>query len=112
MIARAFAITLALATAALPAASRADDPNDPTMRDPAARARDHAAIARMNRDQLAYVQQRDAGYAQGWQAWHDAQGNAPDQAYADARARYVRDLAAWRAAADACRAGDGRACGN
>ena len=96
---------LAMAGTLLSAAARADDPSDSTMHAPAARAADHDAIARLNRDQLAYVQQRDAGYAQGW---HTTPRD--DTAYADARAQYARQLASWRAQVAACRAGAWSAC--
>jgi len=118
-----FAAALALGLMLVPAAAMADDPNDPAMRDAGARARDHATIQRLNRQQLAYVQQRDAGYAEGWRDWREARGGKAaysrgrghdaDSAqgnYARERARYERDMAQWRRAVAACRAGDYSAC--
>lgn len=115
----------ALAAASFPTLALADDPNDPAMRNAEARARDRETIRRLNREELARVQQRDAGYAAGWQAWRERNG-APQAApsrsrrsddYARARAdyerdraAYERDLARWRRAAAACREGDYYAC--
>jgi len=92
-------------------AAWADDPNDPAMRDPRARVRDHEATRRLNEGELAYVQRRDAGYAQGWRNGSGGTRDASaDADYARERARYERELAAWREAVAACRAGDYRAC--
>lgn len=99
------AIALAGMTAATSA--YADDPYDPTMRSPAARARDKAIIRSLNLKELARVRERDARYA----AEARASRNAMD-AYAADRARYERDMAAWRRAVAACRAGDYSACDN
>ncbi|MCW1402363.1 hypothetical protein OKA06_08505 [Novosphingobium sp. MW5] len=105
------AVALALGTVAA-APALADDPNDPAMRDPAARAKDRAIIRKLNRDQLAYVQKRDAEYAKGWQAWREYQERGPeaDEGYASARARHERDMAAWRRAVAACEAGRWEYC--
>lgn len=115
----------------VPAVAHADDPLDPTMRTAAARARDHERIRQLNLAELARVQQRDAGYAQGWQDWRETRERAgryseggddgqyaarsreyarANSEYADSRARYEREMAAWRRAVDACRAGDWSAC--
>lgn len=95
-----FACALALCIALVPAAASADDPRDPSMRSEAARARDQAIIKRLNREQLATVQNRDAQYAGGWRAWR----NGP-QVNASRQAQYERDMAAWRRAVAKCRAG-------
>ncbi|MBC2663948.1 hypothetical protein H7F51_00290 [Novosphingobium flavum] len=109
-----FAGAVALALALVPVAAQADDPNDPTMRSAAARARDKAIIKRLNEEQLAYVRQRDAGYAEGWRAYREAQqGRQPtrsgdrqaDADYAEARADYQRRMAEWRHAVSACQSG-------
>lgn len=89
--------------------ARADDPNDPSMRNPENRARDKAIIRELNRNQLAHVQKRDAEYAKGWKAWREYKGReynggAGDD-YASARARHERDMAAWRRAVSLCQAG-------
>lgn len=99
---------LIMSAALLPAAAHADDPNDVSMRSPAARARDRAIIRRMNQDQLAYVRKRDAGRMQ---AFHDARAGR-DARYADARADYQRKMAAWRHAVAACKAGRWEYCDN
>ncbi|MGN6357358.1 MAG: hypothetical protein ACTHLU_07735 [Novosphingobium sp.] len=114
-----------LAAVAVPTVALADDPNDPAMRTAAARLRDREIIRQLNRDELARVRERDAGYAEGWQAYRDRAGPAAvdpgysrqSQDYARAqadyardRAAYQRDLARWRRAVAACRAGDYSAC--
>ncbi|MGX7925249.1 hypothetical protein ACWPMX_01600 [Tsuneonella sp. HG094] len=95
-----FAGALALAVAAVVATpSLADDPNDPTMRSAAARARDAAIIRKLNQDQLRHVQQRDAKYAAGNTASRDwaARENA-------------RRMAAWRHAVKMCESGQHQYC--
>ena len=101
---------IALAVLLMPALAQADDPNDPAMRSPAARARDHEMIRQLNLGQLAKVRARDAGYAAGWQQYRDG-GSGGGQSssnadYARARADYERQMADWRYAVAACR--DGR----
>ncbi|MEO6715794.1 MAG: hypothetical protein ABIM50_00890 [Novosphingobium sp.] len=107
--------SVALLTAVLPVAAMADDPHDPAMRTAAARARDHEIIRRMNEEQLAYVGQRDARYAEGWRAYRSRGADREDyeranQRYAQDRSSYERQMAAWRRAVAACRAGDDSAC--
>lgn len=116
---------MALAAALVPGVALADDPNDPAMRNAAARARDRAIIRQLNRDELARVQDRDVRYAEGWRAWRGRADLAPTASshagaaqeyrraqsdYARDRAAYQRDLARWRRAVAACRAGDYAAC--
>jgi hypothetical protein len=102
---RLLAGALALGVALVSTAALADDPNDPSMRSAAARARDKAIIKRLNEEQLAYVRKRDARYAQGWRATRDAAAiNAAN------RARYQRDMAAWRRAVRLCQAGRREYC--
>lgn len=80
---------------------------------PEAIARDRATIRRMNNEQLAYVQKRDAQYAQGWDDYAEANGrgrtssrrNSAQSDYAEARRDYERRLAEWREDVSACRAG-------
>jgi hypothetical protein len=84
----------------LPAAALADDPNDPAMRNAAARARDREMTRQLNLRQGAMVRERDARYA------------AQNQGYAASRADYEQQMASWRRAVAACRAGDYTACGN
>lgn len=114
----------ALAAILLPGTALADDPRDPTMRDPAARARDKAIIRKLNQDELARVRARDAKYAEGWRAYRERNGDGgaaeysgrqsdydrANRNYARDRAAYERDMARWRAAVAACRAGDYSAC--
>jgi hypothetical protein len=84
----------------LPAAALADDPNDPSMRNAAARARDREMTRQLNLRQGAMVRERDARYA------------AQNQGYTQSRADYEQQMAAWRRAVAACNAGDYAACGN
>ena len=103
--------------------ARADDPNDPAMRTAEARARDKAIIKQLNEDQLAYVRERDARYAQGWEAYRQAHGDRDARqaasyadtqgssgAYAQARSDYDAALAQWRRDVAACRAGNYEHC--
>ncbi len=100
----------------MPAAALADDPNDPAMRSAAARAQDKEEIRQLNLRQLEAVRERDARYAKGWSEYRSAQadgGKSHDHAnadYAKRRAEYEREMAAWRRAVAACRAGDYSAC--
>ena len=115
---------LALAAALLPITAMADDPNDPTMRTAAARARDHAIIRRLNQNELASVRERDARYAEGWESYRTRGANSEDyarrrskyeranQRYAEDRSRYQSQMVAWRRAVAACRAGDYSSCDN
>jgi hypothetical protein len=102
-----------------PTVAVADDPRDPAMRDPAARARDRETIRQLNLEQLAMVRERDAEYARGWRA---ARQSGDEYAmltrehqramnnHARDRDLYERELAAWSRAEAACRAGDHSAC--
>ena len=100
MYIRWIAGALALGMALVPVAASADDPHDPSMRSPAARARDAAIIRRLNQEQLAYVQNRDAQYAQGWRAYREGPRVEPAR-----QAAYEREMAAWRRAIAKCTAG-------
>lgn len=94
-----FAGALALGCATVfvaPAPALADDPNDPTMRSAAARAKDKAIIRQLNLDQAAYVKARDARYARGWRAY---------KAYPAQQAAYERRMAEWRRAVRLCESG-------
>lgn len=120
----ALRLVVSLAAVLLPGMALADDPRDPLMRDPAARARDKAIIRQLNQEELTRVQARDAHYAAGWRAYRErvADGGAAEhssrqsdyeqanRSYARERAAYERDMARWRAAVAACRAGDYSAC--
>jgi hypothetical protein len=111
-----------LAAVLAPAPALADDPNDPAMKDPRARARDAEMIRQLNRDMLAQVRERDAKYAQGWQdareyPQREAQYQAAlaayarsNQAYAHDRADYETRMAQWRRAVELCRAGRTEYC--
>jgi len=101
MKARIFISALALGGLVAPGIALADDPNDPTMRNPANRARDAATIRQLNRDQAAYVEARDAQYAEGWQAQRD---------YERERAEYERRMAEWRRAVRLCEGGHHEYC--
>lgn len=104
----------ALAAAMMPAPAMADDPNDPTMRSAAARARDRAIIRQLNRQELARVRKRDARYAQIADA-NRARSREYQRAMAEydrSRAQYEQELAAWRQAVAECRQGNVSACDN
>lgn len=114
-------VCAAIVAAMMPTAALADDPNDPAMRSAAARARDREIIRQLNRQELARVRQRDAGYEEGWRAWREGGGGTTPAArsrdyerdladYSRDRAQYERQMAAWRRAVAACRNGDYSAC--
>lgn len=92
---------LALSALVMPAAAMADDPNDRSMRSAEARSRDAAIIRQLNRDQLRYVQQRDAQYAEGWQAYRD---------YPRHQADHQRRMEEWRHAVRMCESGHHEYC--
>lgn len=126
----AFALVSAASLAtAFASPALADDPRDPAMT-PEAIARDKAIIRKLNQDQLAYVRQRDARYAKGWQDYRQSRGGDDDESdyeeggyqagradyarqsrdYAQARRDYEADLAQWRRDVAACRAGNYSRC--
>lgn len=88
----------ALAALAIPSGAFADDPKDPRMQSREARERDAAIIRQLNLDQLAYVRERDARWAEKRRK-QEAQ-----------QSEYERRMAAWRHAVKMCRAGDYRYC--
>lgn len=92
---------VALGCVLVPGTALADDPNDPTMRSAAARAKDRELTRRLNEAQLRHVRERDAGYAEGWQAYRD---------YPQAQADHDRRMAEWRHAVDQCEAGRWEYC--
>lgn len=110
--------------AVAPATAWADDPKDPAMRSAAARARDREMTRQLNLEELAKTRRRDAHYATGTRAARASGRYAADEeysarsrdyenamtGYADERAHYEREMAAWRSAVAACRAGDYSAC--
>ena len=102
-----FICAVMMGASLLPGAALADDPHDPTMRSAAARARDSAIIKRMNQQQLAYVRERDARNRQSYRV-----RQSDRDAYAEARADYAREMAAWRRAVAACNAGRWEYCNN
>lgn len=116
---------VALAASFVSSVALADNPNDPDMRDPRARARDRQIIRQLNIDELAHVRARDARYAAGWKAYREARnGGGADYAraradndrqradYNRARARHEQDMAAWRRAVAMCRSGHYEYCDN
>jgi hypothetical protein len=82
-------------------AALADDPRDAAMQSRSARERDAAEVRRLNREQLRYVQERDARYAKGWQAYRD---------YPAKQAEYERAMAEWRRAVKLCEDGHHEYC--
>lgn len=107
---------VALAVSLFPAIALADDPRDPSMRNPAVRARDSAATRQLNLGELSRVRAREARGEMGWHYSSDTNGGRNYQQasadYARDRARYERDMAVWRRAVAACRDGDYSACDN
>ena len=115
-------VCAALAASLLPAVALADNPNDPAMRDAAARARDREDTRKLNLGALRDVREREARGELGWRPAR-ATDNAEYAAnsanyrrgmanYARDHAQYEREMAAWRRAVAACRAGDYAACNN
>ena len=98
---RLFAGALVLGLAAVSSAAYADDPNDPSMRNPANRARDKAIIRQLNLDQAAYVRARDARQAAGWRAY---------KSYPSQQVAYERRVAEWRRAVRMCESGRHEYC--
>ena len=104
----------------------ADDPQDPAMRDTAARERDREMVRQLNLQESAKVRERDARYARNWgtsrgdsNADHNTDYSTRVQDHKRAMkdysrnyAQYEREMAEWRRATAACRAGDYSACGN
>ncbi|MCB2080390.1 MAG: hypothetical protein KDE55_22200 [Novosphingobium sp.] len=104
----------------------ADDPKDPDMQSAEAVERDREGVRQINLDMLAYVRERDARYAESWQAGQRAQEEyrytqqryqerlaeyEQERArYAEDRRRYEANMAQWRDNVAACRAGDREAC--
>lgn len=116
-------VCAAIVAAMIPAVAEADDPNDPAMRSATARAHDRAIIRQLNLQELARVRERDARYAEGWRAARIAHNSKAANArsrtheramadYARDRAQYEQEMAEWRRAVSACRAGNYDACDN
>lgn len=97
-----------LASAASPAPALACNPDDCKGLSAEELARDRAEIRRLNREQLRYVQRRDAEYSRGWEATRRHEQDMRD--YEADRAEYERRMAQWREAVRRCRAGDYRYC--
>ncbi len=68
-VASAVALGLVMASSA----GLADDPNDPSMRSAAARARDREVIRQLNLAELRHVQARDARLSKQWREWREWQ---------------------------------------
>ena len=109
-------MSAALAVSLFPAVALADDPRDPSMRNPAARARDSALTRQLNLSELSRVRAREARGELGWHYASDTSGARSSERastdYARDRAQYERDMAAWRRSVAACRNGDYSACDN
>jgi len=100
--------------ATMPVAALADDPHDPAMRNAAARARDSAKTRELNRQENDRVVKTGVRW---WTVRPDGSKVAGGGNYAAAmrdnereRARYEQEMADWRRAVAACRAGDRAAC--
>lgn len=118
-------ICAAIVATMMPAVALADDPHDPVMRSAAARARDREMIRQLNLEERARVRLRDARNAQRLSAAritsryaateYAALSREHERAMANfvsSRMRYEREMAEWRRAVDACRAGYYSACDN
>lgn len=82
----------ALAAISLSVPAGAEDPNDPSMRTAAARAKDKARIRQLNLQELERVRARDAQYAEGWRAYRAQNGDdrPPPKCRTDRRGRCRR----------------------
>jgi hypothetical protein len=109
------AVTLGAATASIPAL--ADDPYERLS--PEELEHDREDIRRLNREQLAFVRERDARYTEGWRAYGrdagppeaDSRGYQQQlRAYKADRQRYEKAMAEWRQNVAACRAGNYEYC--
>lgn len=101
--ARAGALALLAAIAAIPTVALADDPRDRTMQTREARERDREIIRQMNQEQLDYVTRRDAEYAKDWEATRQYERDM-EQHRRDME-RYEREMAEWQQATEKCLAG-------
>ncbi len=102
------ALVTTVTVAAVPSAALACNPDDCSGLSSEELARDRAEIRRLNREQLRYVQRRDAGYSRGWDAQREHSKTM--SAYERERAEYERRMAQWREAVRRCNAGDLRYC--
>ncbi len=64
---------IALGLFLVSSAALADDPNDPSMRSAAARARDKEVIRQLNLAELRHVNARDARLSKQWREWREWQ---------------------------------------
>ena len=64
---------IALGLILISSAALADDPNDPSMRSAAARARDKEVIRQLNLAELRHVKARDARLSKQWREWREYQ---------------------------------------
>jgi len=95
---KTLSVALAMAGTLVPGIALADDPNDPAMRNRAARAKDAAITRQLNTTAFAHVRDRDARY--------DREAQSSRAAMLD----YERRMAAWRQAVDLCRQGHTEHC--
>lgn len=105
-----YAAMLVLGALSATSPALADDPEDPDMKNPAMRAADAAEIRRLNNEQAAYVRERDARYAAGWQAWREQPSREAEYdrrlaQYDRARDNYEARMEEWRRAVRLCRSG-------
>ena len=101
-------ICVAILAASISTAAFADDPRDPAMRNAEAHARDSEQTRQLNMQAAAanqgprYHVVRAGGY----------EDDRDMDRYARSRAQYEREMAEWRRAVAACRAGYYDACDN
>lgn len=111
-------IGVAIIAATIPAAAFADDPRDPSMRSADAHARDSEQTRQLNLQAAAanrgprYHVVRPGGYEDADYVAASRDHDRDMDRYARSRAQYEREMAEWRRAVAACRAGYYDACDN
>jgi len=111
-------ICVAIVAATIPTVAFADDPRDPAMRSAEAHARDSERTRQLNLEAAAadrgprYRVVRPGGYEDADYAAASREHHRDMDRYARSRAQYQREMAEWRRAVAACRAGYYDACDN
>jgi len=111
-------IGAAILAASIPTAAHADDPRDPSMRSAEAHARDSERTRQLNLQAAAanrgprYHVVRPGGYEDADYAAASRAHDRDMDRYARSRAQYEHEMAEWRRAVAACRAGYYDACDN
>ena len=111
-------ICVAILAASISTAAFADDPRDPAMRNAEAHARDSEQTRQLNMQAAAanqgprYHVVRAGGYEDADYSAASREHDRDMDRYARSRAQYEREMAEWRRAVAACRAGYYDACDN